>query len=452
MYFNNITPEAIFASILILIIILYPKESKVTSDYFPMLLESFNNEIMGFCSFLDNFKSEPNQSDNFANITNSITHTFCISCTKRYECFGNNKLKTYEYFKNIIKQNDVNLFYCNYKTDLISKVYSLVKIYPVNFNNKNDIQINRISQALREYSIDLASKNVNVFQDYTKLKTELVSYGFVPLIFEPNCIKDGIDLKIGFEKRFDNIAPKLLSIANSIFKTDLSVKLISNNTLYAYYVITNKIKFNVIYDSLSLAKNNFIISGDNFFTAKYDNGYFKAAIADGMGSGFDAFELSKETINLVQQISNQNMSDFTSINILNTFYSLNDHHDIYSTLDYISIDLKTGNSILYKMGATTTYVVSSGNIKPIYNNNLPFGIDDLITKEEISLQANDLVIMVSDGVSEHIDEVKLTNYIKEIENEKPHQIVYDLMQKVYNENNQIIKDDMSIIAIRLVSS
>ncbi|MFI3329302.1 MAG: SpoIIE family protein phosphatase [bacterium] len=453
LYINELTNETILSIVLVNLLILQRKDKRINTGYFPMLLESFNNEIMSFCSFLDNFKVEKNQSkENFTAITNNITQNFCISCPKRYDCFGNEKLKTYEQLKLVIKNNNNNSFsnYCIYATDVIAKIYKLKSIYPISFDSKNQSQINGLSQALREYSVDLASKNVDVFNYYTKLKNELIDYGFTPLIFEPNCITDGIDLKIGFEKRFDNIVVKLHSIAQRIIKEEISVRLVSNNTMYAYYVITNKIKYNVLYENLSVAKSNFIISGDNLFAKKYDNGYFKAAIADGMGSGFDAFELSKETISLVEKISNQHINDHTSINILNTFYSLNDHYDVYSTLDYISLNLKTGKALIYKMGATTTFIISNNKITPIYNNNLPFGIDDLVTKEEIQLQNNDLVIMISDGVTEHIDEQKLTNYLHEIKNEKPHKIVYDIMQKVYEENNQMIKDDMSIIALKLL--
>ncbi len=451
-YTKILTYEVITSIILVNSLLLQKKDKTINTEYFPMLLESFNNEIMSFCSFLDNFKVEKNQSnENFSAITNNITQNYCIACPKRYDCFGNDKLKTYNQLKLVIK-NVNNTFndYCIHATDVIAKIYKLKQLYPISFDNKTEIQINGLSQALREYSVDLASKNVEVFNYYSKLKIELVDYGFIPLIFEPNCIADGIDLKIGFEKRFDNITVKLHSIAQKIIKEEISVRLVSNNTMYAYYVITNKIKFNVLYENLSVAKSNFIISGDNLFAKKYDNGYFKAAIADGMGSGFDAFELSKETITLVEKISNQHINDHTSINILNTFYSLNDHHDVYSTLDYISINLKTGKSLLYKMGATTTYIISKNKITPIYNNNLPFGIDDLVAKEELQLNHNDLIVMISDGVTEHIDEVKLTNYLEEIKNEKPHKIVYDIMQKVYEENNQMIKDDMSILAVKLL--
>ncbi len=446
LYIKDITVETIFSSLILLIIVLI-KEKKINSDYFPMLLESFNNEILSFCSFLDNFTTRSNNK-NFNYIFDTISKSYCGSCLNRYHCFGKSKVNTYSFFKSVIKQEPSN-FICSKKSEITNKVFYLLKSYPVIFESKNEIEVNKLSQALREYSVNLASKNVDIFTYYTTLKQELINYGFIPIIFEPSC-SDDIEVRIGFEKRFDNIAPKLLNIANKIIKEELSVKLVSNNTLYAYYIITNKVKYNVIYDTLSVAKSNFIISGDNIFTTKFDNGYFKAAISDGMGSGFDAFELSNNTINLVEKISSQNINDNTSINILNTFYSLNDCCDIYSTLDYISIDLKSGNTTLYKMGATTTFIIRESQIIPIYNHNLPFGIDELISKEELCLTNNDLVIMVSDGITEHIDDIKLMQYIQEISNEKPHNIVYNLMNKISNENDNKYKDDMSIIAIRLV--
>lgn len=443
-YLKSISIEVIYSFIVILLILLL-NDKNVSIDYFPMLLESFNNEIISFCSFLDNFKIN-NKEENIDYINNDLIQKFCTNCPSKYTCF-NNKLKVYEYLKSIIRNTNTN-YNCKYKNEMKARLYTLKKTNPIK-ENKEHIEMNKLSIALREYSVNLASRNTDVFTNYTKLKKELVDYGFIPFIFEPNCTND-IDIKVGFDKRFDNIAPKLKKLAEKILGEDLSVQFLSNDTLYCYYIITNEVKYDVIFQTMSVSKNNYVISGDNMFAKKYDNGYFKAAIADGMGSGYEAHKLSREAIDLVEKISKDNISDNTSINILNTFYSLNDYYDNYSTLDYISIDLKTGNTILYKMGSTTTYIIRGLQIIPVYNHNLPFGIEDMICTEEICLDDDDLVIMISDGVSEHIDEQLLTNYLKEISKDKPHNITYNIMNKVYEENNSIIKDDMSIIAIRVI--
>lgn len=456
-WLKEIDYSIIFAIVIfILLSIKTTKEIKKT-DCYPLVLESFNNEIMSFCSFLDNFNSNENSesNNNLSKIMNIVTQTYCVGCSKKYECYGNKKLTTYSMMKKLVisdlQKNKYSIEYgeCIYLSDLISKIITLKPLYPVSFNHREEIEVNGLSKALREYSIDLSTRNYMLFDKYNLLEIKLREIGIPPLIFEPKLVEGGIFLKLGYDIKNKNLIDKIYQIAEKVFNVDISVKLSTDNNIYLYYIITNKINFKVTFDEAAMPKNNFMISGDNILAKNYDNGFFKAAIADGMGSGLSAFELSKETINLVDNISKSDILPSTSISILNTFYALNDHYDAYSTLDYLSIDLRNGTGIIYKMGATTTFVVKQHETFPIYNKNLPFGIDKLITTEEITFEDNDLVIMISDGITEHIDEAKLMNYLNEIKEKKVQQIVYDIIQKVYNENNHTIKDDMSVVAIRI---
>ena len=85
----------------------------------------------------------------------------------------------------------------------------------------------------------------------------------------------------------------------------------------------------------------------------------------------------------------------------------------------------------------------------LYNNNLPFGINDFITKEEYRLEKGDLIVLVSDGINDYIDERVLINYIENLKNELPHKIVYEILQKIYYDNGNKIQDDMSCVAIKI---
>ena len=101
------------------------------------------------------------------------------------------------------------------------------------------------------------------------------------------------------------------------------------------------------------------------------------------------------------------------------------------------------------MGSSTTYISRGDKIVPIYNNNLPFGISDLITKEEYSISDGDLIILVSDGINDYISEDILIKYIETLKSEAPHKIVYEILQKIYYENGNQIKDDMSCVVLKL---
>ncbi len=102
------------------------------------------------------------------------------------------------------------------------------------------------------------------------------------------------------------------------------------------------------------------------------------------------------------------------------------------------------------MGASTSYIIKqNGTINKIYNQNLPFGIDDYIDYKDYFLEDGDLILMSSDGIFENIKETDiLDEYIKKIRGETPQKIVYDLLQ--YTMNNKIqIKDDATLIALKI---
>ena len=152
---------------------------------------------------------------------------------------------------------------------------------------------------------------------------------------------------------------------------------------------------------------------------------------------------------MVDNITNCSISFEASLQILNNFFKTRDLSDSYATLDLVDINLADGILNLYKLGSSTTYISRGDKIIPIYNNNLPFGISDLITKEEYSISDGDLIVLVSDGINDYIGEDVLIKYIETLKNEAPHKIVYEILQKIYYENGNSIKDDMSCIAVKI---
>ena len=168
-----------------------------------------------------------------------------------------------------------------------------------------------------------------------------------------------------------------------------------------------------------------------------------------MGHGINAYQESKLTISMIDKIIDFDINSSTSINILNTFYSLKDNFDNYATLDLIEIHKNKKKALIYKMGSTFTYVVKNKEIISIANSNLPFGINDLIITEEIDIEINDLIIIMTDGVTDNINENKLKEYILLNRFKEPQKLVYDLLQLIERENKNVINDDMSIIILKI---
>ena len=81
------------------------------------------------------------------------------------------------------------------------------------------------------------------------------------------------------------------------------------------------------------------------------------SISDGMGKGYSAFYESDMTLRLVDDIVNLNIESSTALEILNTFYTVQDYLERYATLDFLDINRHTSIANFYKMGANTTYII-----------------------------------------------------------------------------------------------
>jgi stage II sporulation protein E len=182
----------------------------------------------------------------------------------------------------------------------------------------------------------------------------------------------------------------------------------------------------------------------------YQNGHFLAAISDGMGKGYKAFEDSKRVLDALDSLCYCATSVNTNIEILNLLYILQGYTERYSTIDAIDINRSTMNASIYKLGASSSYIFHEDNTyTKIENNSLPLGIEEDVLRKEIELKYNDLILLSSDGIFENIvNENGLLELIKTIKDELPQKIAYEVLQ--YTINSKVkVKDDMSIVILKV---
>ena len=211
-----------------------------------------------------------------------------------------------------------------------------------------------------------------------------------------------------------------------------------------------EVKVEILYGYGSLSANQNNICGDNYIIKELNNGRFISAISDGMGKGYQAFCESNNVLNLVSAIVEQNLEVTTALEILNTFYAIQEYLEKYSTLDLLEINRYNKTAKFFKMGATTSYIIKkNGTLQKIINQNLPFGIEDAIDNKELILEDEDLILMSSDGIFENLVECKeLDDFIKKIRGETPQKIVFEILN--YTINNEIkTNDDATLIALKI---
>ena len=76
-------------------------------------------------------------------------------------------------------------------------------------------------------------------------------------------------------------------------------------------------------------------------------------------------------------------------------------HECSATVDLLDLDLITGKAEFYKSGAAPSYIFRDGNLFKLRSNTVPLGIiKELDTKKlSVELGVDDVIVMVSDGVT-----------------------------------------------------
>lgn len=442
---------------------------EVTEQIYEKIQNSTSTEMLNFALFLDkfslSFKNPKEYNERLSDGIKTIVQTHCINCPKSKECFNIYKTELYNIFKDILllkedyKQNN-NKFssYCN----KLSSIEHTAKLLDKNFSSLNPkeslnnntliAQINALSNTIKKYVLDINSKQELSYYELMSLKNALSEYGLDIIYYEIiKQYEDDFLITIGIKnKQFDDIKKIIEMICTTYIGKDLSVVLYKEEGKNIYINVLPKIQIDITYGFGSLTAEELDICGDNYLVKEMKNGRFISAISDGMGKGYRAFYESDMTLKLIEDIIKLNISCDTALEILNTFYSVQDYLEQYATLDFLEINRYDKIANFYKMGATTSYIFKkNGSIDKIINKNLPFGIDDEVDMYSYKLENGDLILMSSDGIFENVVNVTdFENFINNIKNYPPQRIVYEILN--YTISHKIkAKDDMSIIALKI---
>ena len=207
---------------------------------------------------------------------------------------------------------------------------------------------------------------------------------------------------------------------------------------------------------LQLPREGYGVNGDSVAMFTVGIGKFYCIIADGMGSGSEAQYESATACRLLTSFLKSGFSVKTALGILNSSMCLNMENEIYSTIDLLEIDLYTAEAQMYKIGSAETLMLNGGDVKTITSSSVPAGIlsDIRLDKRTVTMKEGDVILMMSDGITESGYSVSRTEWIKKIM-VKPFENMDDLAKEVMDtaieKNRGTAKDDMSIVALRIMS-
>lgn len=448
---------SVIFEILRIFIINKKNDTEVINNVYERTISQIDLEIESFALFLDKITkniSNNEYNEEIGEAISKISFNICNKCSKKSECYKRNKGKIYYYLKNCL-MNVTDEFICERSDEVKRYARSL------NYNliNKkayiNDLLyplLNSVSNILKQYKVDHSINTEIDFNILNNLKEGLINYGYSISLFNViKTFKNDYIIEIGIIGiNFYDEKEHIEHVTSHYLKNNSTANLKEIRKNKTYITIIPKTNYDIIYGYGSISKLGNSICGDNYLVKELTNKNFLAVICDGMGKGLNANIISTRTLKLLDELTNTNITGETSLQILNSFYYIQDYQENYTTMDYVQIDRHSGEMVLYKAGATYTYIIhNDGEMEKIENDNLPFGLNELVVTKRINLQDKDLVLLASDGIFDNVINIKeFEDFIKSIKNLEPQKISYELLN--YARHTDLVsKDDMSIIALKI---
>ena len=140
--------------------------------------------------------------------------------------------------------------------------------------------------------------------------------------------------------------------------------------------------------------------GDAACACSLPGGKLAFILSDGMGKGMKAAAESQAVVTELRKLLKKDVAPSRAIKLVNR--KLLDDKENFATLDLIIIDNITGVARFYKMGAASSFLLRNKRVKRIEKAALPIGMIRKIkvSQRKMQLQSGDVLIIVSDGITE----------------------------------------------------
>jgi hypothetical protein len=214
--------------------------------------------------------------------------------------------------------------------------------------------------------------------------------------------------------------------------------------LYLYRVRTNNL-LSVKYAQSFMPKGD--VCGDYSNFVNLGGGKFLMTLCDGMGSGEQAFSISKKCTQLVEKLFLTNMPTFSALQLTNDL--LITEQELYSSMDIAIFDTKEHTLDIFKFGSPKSIVCQNSKTVIINGLSLPMGMlaetKPIVTK--IKLKAGDLVVFATDGITDRFDGQSLAKLIFNFKHLSPEELCKLILDSAGKSDG--VQDDMSVVIAKL---
>lgn len=244
----------------------------------------------------------------------------------------------------------------------------------------------------------------------------------------------------------------ILKTVNKVLKSKYKIDSVKDSTVVGTVDVTisNCPNYDIVFGCSVVAQMGNIVSGDNHSVIPIGDDKYMISICDGMGSGSKANNISKLTINLIENFYKAGFDNETILSTVNKLLSLNET-ERFSTIDLCVIDTRKNIYDFIKLAACEGYIKrSNGEVSVVSGSGLPIGVlenvSPHITKACISNM--DMLVLVSDGVSDVLGE-GLRYIISTIDTINPQTMADEILSRAVADSSGVTKDDMTVVCVRV---
>ena len=196
------------------------------------------------------------------------------------------------------------------------------------------------------------------------------------------------------------------------------------------------------------------ISGDSWGVQEISGGKIVQILSDGMGSGKNANLQSTTTVRLLKILLYGGLRVETALQIINLVLASRFDGEKFSTVDLAIWDGNKNTLEFIKYGAAPSYIKNGKKVTTYGGASLPVGILAKLEgfQHSLSLQENDLLIMMSDGLYE-LNEPNVFQWekiIASLPTDNPQLAAEYLLAIATSRRGKIAQDDLTVLVSRLV--
>lgn len=406
-----------------------------------------------------------------------LAESVCGNCRKIDTCWKNNFNKVRSEMilsldnfisgdKNLTPYiNNICILKERIKNELykISNFYNMQKVYEDKIYEAQDIlsyELNNLYNIINQ-SIKEVKKDIVIKVNYEKVLINKFSK-FNIKYFDLMCYEENYRIKVKvilpykIFKDYKNDILDIINISldkNMILKEDNPSYVNTNDEIIVTYV--EKYNYNLISHCLQLSKGE--KNGDNYLCTYSENDDYLIILSDGIGSGDEAYNKSKFTIDLIYKFIKTSLSLSSCIKEIISIISLKFFRDeSISTIDFSSIDLYSGKMQYLKFSSVITYVKRGRDV-------FVLGCDSDLSEIEASeniriftsnfdLEYGDILVHLTDGLIHFKDlsnKAWLYTFLKNSDILSPDKLCEEIIREFKLLNSGSFQDDVSVIVSKV---